>query len=128
MFTKISATLAAAAAAVTIGAGAAGAVTVDEYDVVRQTFCSTSGATIDLTYHNEYGNTVTKSGTWLDGSSKNGVTCINRDIRAGEYGDYISTTISADERTYVYCALWVEGVKVAEASDNSKFLPTAMCY
>lgn len=116
-----------AAAGLALGAGSATALSVDEYDVVRQVFCSTPGAVIDLSYSNQYGDYERREGTWLNGDRVGAHTCITRDIQAGEYGDYVSTSIVDTDGGYVYCALWVNGVKASESADNSSLYSYALC-
>ncbi|QFG11228.1 hypothetical protein PBI_CLOVERMINNIE_81 [Gordonia phage CloverMinnie] len=118
------------AAGVIAGTGQAEAASVGEWQVARQWICSATDARVDLTYTNVYGNTETRNNTRLVGQrSQNGaVTCIYKDLQAGEYGGYVSTHISDEDGGYVSCALFVGGRKVAESSDNSDFYSWASCY
>lgn len=130
-FGLVGATIIASAAAATIGAGTSSALTVDEYDIVRQWICSGNGLVIDLDYTNEYGNLVRKSNTRLVGgqlSQDGSVMCIYKDLQAGEYGEYVSTHLAAENGGYVSCATFVNGVKVTEAEDDSDFYSFASCY
>lgn len=124
------ATVIAATAAATLGAGSSNALVADEYSTVRQWVCSETNAVVDLDYVNQYGNFTTRNNTRFTGQrSQNGaVTCIYKDLRAGEYGQYVSTTVADEDGGYVSCAIFVDGVKVSESTDNSDYYSYASCY
>ncbi|MFD0924724.1 hypothetical protein [Williamsia deligens] len=100
----------------------------DSYSAVRQVVCSETGARLDISYTNAYGNTTSRSGVSLRGNPiGDGRTCITLDSRSGEYGDVVGTTVSADAGGYVYCAIFVDGRKVAESVDDSSYYSSAYC-
>lgn len=125
-----AASLITGAAVATLSAAPASALVADEYTTVRQWVCAGTDAKVDLTYTNSYGNTTSVNGTRLDGQvSQDGrVTCIYKDLRAGQYGQYVSTHISNDDGGFVSCAIFVDGEKVSESSDNSEYYSYASCY
>ena len=123
--------IAAGAAAVALSAAPASALTASEYSNVRQWVCSENNATVDLTYVNPYGNVVNADRTRFVGGqiSQDGrVQCIYKDLYAGKYGQYVSTTVVDETGGYVSCAIFVNGVKVSESSDNDDTFSWASCY
>ncbi|MBT0567414.1 hypothetical protein [Williamsia sp. CHRR-6] len=110
------------------GGGVAGAVITDGYASVRQVVCTDIGRVVDLTYTNSYGNTSTRSSVTLRGKAiGGGRTCISLDTSTGEYGGFVGTHISSDSGGYVYCAIYVNGRKVAQSDDDSEYFSFAMC-
>ncbi|AKJ71867.1 hypothetical protein TIN4_70 [Tsukamurella phage TIN4] len=129
--TKTASVLTVAAALAFVGgayAGEASAVTAPSYSKVDQQFCSSTGATVNLSFQNEYGNTVSWANTWLDGASERGITCITRTIFTGSTSEYISTSINDTNGGAVYCSIYVNGYKVSESSDNDSNYSWAHCY
>ncbi|WP_299576236.1 hypothetical protein [uncultured Williamsia sp.] len=115
-------------ALLTGGVGVAGAVVTDSYDSARQVMCSATGAAVDVSYTNTYGNTTSRENVSLRGRPiGGGHTCISVDSRSGEYGDSIGTSISDESGGYVYCAIYVNGRKVAESEDDSSYYSSAFC-
>ncbi len=110
------------------GVGLAGAVVTDSYDSTRQVMCSATGAAVDVSYTNAYGNTTSRENVSLRGRPiGGGHTCISVDSRSGEYGDFIGTSISDGSGGYVYCAIYVNGRKVSESEDDSSYYSSASC-
>lgn len=110
------------------GVGVAGAVVTDSYDSVRQVMCSATGAAVDVSYTNAYGNTTSRENVSLRGRPiGGGNTCITVDSRTGEYGDSIGTFISDESGGYVYCAIFLNGRKVSESEDDSSYYSSASC-
>lgn len=125
---KTAAALTGAAAIMTAGAAYSNAEVVPSYSKVDQMFCSPTGATVSLSYQNEYGNDVQRSRTYLDGQSVRGVTCITRTIFTGSTSESVGIGINGVNGDAVYCALFVNGYKVAESSDDDPNYSIAMCY
>lgn len=111
------------------GTGNATAHSADEYDSVRQVLCSDAGATIDVTYTNAYGNITSRDNVRIVTDSDNPRACTTLDLTAGEYGQYVTTTIVDSDGGYTYCAIYDNGTKVSESEDTTAdTLSYAACY
>lgn len=131
VYTKLCVILGAPFAAAGIAAAPAQAVIVDEYASVRLWMCSENGATVNTSYTNSYGNTISKDEVYfVNGNvSQNGKThCISRDYQAGEYGMSVHASVVDEDGGWVHCAIFEDGVKIAESEDNSDYYSAAGCY
>lgn len=125
---RVLSVLALSVALLTGGIGVAGAVVTDSYDSTRQVMCSATGAAVDVSYTNAYGNTTSRENVSLRGRPiGGGNTCISVDSRSGEYGDFVGTSVSDESGGYVYCAIYVNGRKVSESEDDSSYYSFASC-
>lgn len=119
--TKLAA-IAAAVAIPVVGAGTASAEVVDQYDNVKYVFCAdTAAATNEVSYRDGYGDRE-KINVALQDAVGGARHCGSTSFTVtDEYGDYVSSSIVNEDSTYVYCALFVNGVKVSESEDYSNY-------
>ena len=128
VFSRVASVLSLSVALLMGGVGIAGAVVTDSYDTTRQVMCSATGAAVDVSYTNAYGNTTSREDVSLRGRPVGGGhTCISVDSRSGEYGDFVGTSVSDESGGYVYCAIYLNGRKVSESEDDSSYYSIASC-
>ncbi|URG17430.1 putative secreted protein [Rhodococcus phage Mbo2] len=120
--TKIAALAVAAAIPVLGTAGIASAAIVDQYDHVTYVFCAdTATASNEVSYYDSYGRReqVNVSLTEAVGGARHcGSTSYTE---YDEYGGYVGSSIVNEDSTYVYCAIYNNGRKVAESEDHSTY-------
>ena len=119
--TKLAA-IAAAVAIPVIGAGAASAEIVDQYDHVKYVFCAdTPAATNEVSYRDGYGDRE-QINVALQDSVGGDRYCGSTSFTVyDEYGDFVASSISNESSPYVYCALYVNGRLVAQSEDHSSY-------
>lgn len=122
------ATIAAVVAIPVLGAGAASAEIVDQYDNVKYVFCAdTAAATNEITYQDGYGSRE-KVNVYLQEAVGGARHCGSTSFtETDEYGGFVGSSISNDKSTYVYCAIYVNGRLAAESEDYSKYGAFAYC-
>lgn len=123
---RAASVFAATAAVVTLGAGAASAVSTDQYDRVRYMMCATG--VVDISYTNAYGNTSTQNGIYFK-KQPNGAPCGFYDFTEyEEYGGYASVNITDENGGPVSCTIWINGRVVSKSNDESSYYSYASCY
>ncbi|MFF0817768.1 hypothetical protein ACFYVR_21780 [Rhodococcus sp. NPDC003318] len=119
---KLAAAAAFAAIPLIAMTGTASAVTTHQYDNVKYVFCAdTPGATNEVSYYDSYGRReqINVSLPEAVGGSRH---CGSLSYTEYEkYGSYVGSSISNTAAPYVYCSIWVNGVKVAESEDYSNY-------
>ncbi|XAO35564.1 hypothetical protein SEA_MORGANA_130 [Gordonia phage Morgana] len=125
LITKLATTTFALGAAVAVSAAPANAWTDTDYgDNVRLMFCAPG--TVDIDYTNVYGNSTKESGVTLRNSD--GTTCRFYDFtERSEYGGSPMAMVTDDNGGYVECGIWVNGIKTAEAVDDTDYHSLAAC-